>query len=95
MSFLGVLGILLLSESGIIPVEPRDGDSVFLERRLGEDDLGESLGLSSDGGNGTSDSDPESKLFESPSFSSMKVTRDVIILAQLSDTLLYLKIEMG
>jgi hypothetical protein len=40
--------------------EPRDGDTTLLERRLGEDDRGDPFGLSPDGGNGVSDSDPDS-----------------------------------
>ena len=58
--FSGVLGVCPVSEPGITLTEPRDGDTTLLERTLGEGERAEPFGLSSGGGNGVSDSDPDS-----------------------------------
>jgi len=60
LGFSGVLGVCTVSEPGIMLIEPRDGDTTLLERRLGEDERGEAFGLSSYEGKGVSDSDPDS-----------------------------------
>jgi hypothetical protein len=74
-----LFGVCPASESRISRIELRDGDSALRRASLEEFEVAETPGRSSEGRKGVSDSDPDSKLFDNPSVSSMNVTGGVSI----------------